>query len=231
MIRLLHFALYGVASLLIGIGVLTAFGRTEITSSINELINREPDNNRTVINGQWPPRVGLRYPDLLLTDQNGDQVALSDFAGKVILLELAAIPCKGCQAFAGGNKYGGFDGIGVQKGLDSIHEYAQRFAGVTLGENEQVVFVQLLLYGKDMSSPSQDDVSHWAAHFKMKRDRNQIVLRGDNSMLGQTTYEMIPGFHLIDRDFTLRCDSSGHHPKQDLFRDLLPQLGQFARPD
>jgi hypothetical protein len=35
---------------------------------------------------------------------------------------------------------------------------------------------------------------------------------------------MIPGFHLIDRDFVLRSDSCGHNPKANLFTDLLPTL-------
>ncbi len=43
------------------------------------------------------------------------------------------------------------------------------------------------------------------------------------------TYQKIPGFHLIDREFVLTHDSSGHHPEDDLYRDLLPALGQMVR--
>ncbi|MDV6032997.1 MAG: hypothetical protein F9B45_23510 [Phycisphaera sp. RhM] len=63
----------------------------------------------------------------------------------------------------------------------------------------------------------------------MDRDANQIVLRGDPSMLSRQTYEMIPGFQLIDRDFVLRSDSCGHHPHDDLYKDLLPMLRTMAR--
>jgi hypothetical protein len=35
---------------------------------------------------------------------------------------------------------------------------------------------------------------------------------------------MIPGFQLIDADFVLRFDASGHHPKHDLWRELLPAV-------
>lgn len=35
----------------------------------------------------WPPRVGLRYPDLQLRDPDGNEVALSSFAGKILLIE------------------------------------------------------------------------------------------------------------------------------------------------
>jgi hypothetical protein len=80
----------------------------------------------------YEPVKGERYPDLILRDQNGDAVRLSDFAGKVILLELAAVPCKGCQAFAGGQERGGFAGVPVQRGLDSRISYSSTTpAGIT----------------------------------------------------------------------------------------------------
>jgi len=179
--------------------------------------------------GVWPPKVGLFYPDLILKDQNGERFQLSDLAGKVILLELAAIPCAGCQAYAGGNQVGGFRGIAVQPGLESIHEYARQFAKIDLGHHRDVVFVQLLLYGKAMREPTQSEVKRWANHFGLQRTDHQIVLRGDPALISQATYDRIPGFHLIDRDFVLRFDSSGHRPHDDLYRDLLPALGMMAR--
>ncbi len=194
----------------------------ELTSTAG-LRNADP-----VVIGAWPPVSGERFSDLVLEDQTGQTVRLSDFAGKIILVEYAAVPCKGCQAFAGGNEHGGYGGVTVQSGLESIETYAKRFAGVTLG-GDDVVFVQVLLYGKSLSSPTRDEVSGWAKHFGMQRDQNKIVLRGDPSMLSQTTYEMIPGFQLIDRDFILRSDSCGHNPKDDLYRDLLPLLGKLAK--
>ena len=179
--------------------------------------------------GTWPPVINRTYPDLNLVDQNGERFRLSRLRGKVILLEIAAVPCAGCQAFAGGNKRGGFGGVSVQKGLDSIHEYARRYGGIDLDRDKNVAFVQLLLYGRSMSNPTQDEVSGWARHFGMARGKNHIVLRGERSMINRQTYNMIPGFHLIDRDFVLRVDSSGHQPTHDLYRELLPALGKMAR--
>jgi hypothetical protein len=185
-------------------------------------------SSQPAVLGNWPPVKGAFYPDLVLSDQNGDTVRLSDFAGKVILLELAAVPCEGCQAFAGGQERGGFAGVGVQRDLQSIHHYANRYGGVELGSDE-VVFVQLLLYGKSMSNPTQAEVAGWAKHFQMPRTDKTIVLQGDASMLGQASYQMIPGFHLIDDHFVLKYDSSGHHPEDDLYRDLLPALGRMVK--
>lgn len=177
----------------------------------------------------WPPVDGQRYPDLVLEDSHGQIVRLSDHAGKVILVELAAVPCKGCQAFAGGKQYGGFSGIGVQSGLDSIHHYARNIASINLKSSEDVLLVQLLLYGKDMGAPTREETKGWAEHFRIHDRDHQFVLRGDPSMVNRTTYSMIPGFHLIDRDFILRSDSCGHHPKASLYTELLPKLETLAR--
>ena len=106
----------------------------------------------------WPPRVGETYPDLTLTDQFGEAVRLRDFAGKVILVELAAVPCQGCQAFAGANEHGGFGGFRPQSGLESIHRYAKTYGDVDLRGDPDVVFVQLLLYGRKMQSPTAEEV-------------------------------------------------------------------------
>jgi len=177
----------------------------------------------------WPPIDGQRYPDLVLEDSHGQLVRLSDHAGKVILVELAAVPCEGCQAFSGGHQYGGFAGIGVQPGLDSIHQYAREIASINLTSSEDVLFVQLLLYGKGMGAPTSEETRAWAEHFRIHDSDHQFVLRGDSSMVNHTTYSMIPGFHLIDRDFILRSDSCGHQPKANLYTDLLPKLARLSR--
>ncbi|MEO1524144.1 MAG: hypothetical protein AAFX06_01850 [Planctomycetota bacterium] len=175
----------------------------------------------------WPPAKGQRFPDLELQDQNGEAVRLSDFVGELILVEYAAVPCEGCQAFAGGKRHGGFAGFRVQRGLDSIEDYASRYAGVDLGED--VVFVQILLYGKDVKAPAPNEVTAWAKHFQMDRTKNEIVLCGTSSLLSRETYDLIPGFQLIDRDFIVRSGSCGHRPQDNLYTDLLPLLGRLAR--
>ncbi|MEO1615244.1 MAG: hypothetical protein AAFV88_05305 [Planctomycetota bacterium] len=193
-----------------------------LTSSLG-LRSAEP-----VVLGDWPPKRDEVFPDLVLHDQDGNPTRLSEFAGKIILVEYAAIPCVGCQAFAGGMEKGPFGGFQTQPGLESIDVYAKRFAGVELG-TEDIVFVQVLLYGESNSAPTQREVAGWAAHFEMNRAENRIVLRGDASMLSRETYDMIPGFHVIDRDFVLRADSCGHQPLENLYTELLPKLGELAR--
>lgn len=226
----------------IGLFVWQANGR-EVHPKIDEAISQLPSSlvstllvssgtlgdRPPVVVGNWPPIKGQAYPDLILNDQNGETVRLSDFKGRPILLELAAIPCAGCQAFAGANKFGSFAGASSQTNLDSIHKCAERFASVRLGKDKNIVFVQLLLYGNSLSSPTADEVAGWAEHFRMQRSDCNVVLQGEASMLSQAVYDSIPGFHLIDSDFVLKYDSTGHHPEDDLYRELLPALGNMAR--
>ena len=133
----------------VGRSTLTASGTAQKTDEVTSLPNRPVEF--------WPPIDGQRYPDLVLEDSHGRVVRLSDHAGKLILVELAAVPCKGCQAFAGGNQYGGFAGVGVQSGLDSIHNYAQNIASINLKSSDDVLLVQLLLYGKGMGAPTREE--------------------------------------------------------------------------
>lgn len=76
--------------------LLTSVGQSTLTASdtAQKSVTVTSVPNRPV--EFWPPVVGERYPDLAREDSHGQVVRLSDHAGKVILVELAAIPCKGC---------------------------------------------------------------------------------------------------------------------------------------
>jgi hypothetical protein len=172
----------------------------------------------------WPPKLKAPYPDLNLMDQDGNPTRLSDFKGKIILVEPIGMPCKACQAFCGGHSVGGFKGIPPQPGLPSIEESARKYGRFDLSD-ERIVKVYLLLYIKKMQAPTRRDAKAWAEHFGMNRSKNEIVLAGLPSMIGKDSYAMIPGLQLIDRDFILRADSTGRTSQQhDLYRDLLPRV-------
>lgn len=53
------------------------------------------------------------------------------------------------------------------------------------------------------------------------------LLRYDYAM-GKPNFAMIPGFHLVDRDFILRRDATGHRPRHSLFGDLLPMVAELV---
>ena len=181
------------------------------------------------LNG-WPPVVGQIYPNLVLKDQAGQVTAISDFQGKVILLEVVGLTCKACHAFAGGNEPGKsrFRSIEPQRGLDSIERYALGYAKLSL-DHPDIVFVQLVLYGMDgRSPPAEDDVRDWAHHFDMDRHENQVVLIGDQRFISPETRKLIPGFHLIDQNGILRAMSSNDPAHDRLHSALLPKLASLV---
>ncbi len=172
----------------------------------------------------WPPVLGQAYPDLKLTDQNGKTVQLSSFKGKVILLEPVAMTCAACNAFSGGNQVGPFPGAQAQNGLLSIEEYVAKYSGGASLRKQRIIFVQLVIYNMRNEAPSKADIKSWANHFKLSGVKNFYVLAGSKDLLTPASWNMIPGFQLIDKNFTLVSDSTGHNPKHNLFKTLLPMI-------
>ncbi|MGB5812941.1 MAG: hypothetical protein WBG86_20580 [Polyangiales bacterium] len=178
----------------------------------------------------WPPVVGRPYPEVALIDQSGRVTSLSELRGKVVLVEMVGMTCKACHAFAGGNdpSLGHFRNITPQRDLDSIDLFAQRFGKLSL-DHPDVVFVQLIAFGMDgRTAPTLGDIQSWARHFGMDRYRNEIVLQGDERFTTLQTRQLIPGFHLIDRQGILRAMSSKNPDHDNLYTSVLPTLGQLA---
>ena len=105
---------------------------------------------------------------------------------------------------------------------------AQYGGGVRL-DDPRVVLVQLLLYDMPArAAPTLEAARRWAEHFEMRGDPQRIVLVGNASLVGPASYAMVPGFQLVDKDFVLRYDSTGHAPRHNLFTELLPALGRIV---
>lgn len=179
----------------------------------------------------WPPRLGKPYPDLNLVDQTGKQVQLSEFKGKVILVEPIGMSCTACNAFVGADRYGGWNAVTPQPGLASIETYFPQYTGGVSLDDSRLVYVQLILFTPSMGVPTGEDVRQWAEHFHVDRDDNHLVLAGTKALQGQAGYDMIPGFQLIDKAFILRSDSTGHQPHDDLFAKLLPMVPELLAED
>jgi len=178
----------------------------------------------------WPPKFNQKYPDLTLFDHRGNITTLSKVArGKVVLLEPLGMNCKACQAFSGGHKYGAFEGISPQADLKSIDEYLPKYArGVNI-RHRSLVFVQLILYDMNMKAPSKEAIRDWARHYRLADRPNTYVLAGTPAMIGRESFQMIPGFHVIDKNFVFRGDGAGHRPKQDLWRQVIPSIPALLR--
>lgn len=172
----------------------------------------------------WPPVIGKAFPDFELYDQDGRKARVSDFKGKVIFIEYVGMNCPACQAFSGAHLRGAYQNNAVQQGLQSIEEYFPQYArGVNL-KNEGMVFLQILLYDMQLGAPKAKDAQKWARHFGFTKSQNQYVLVPTRDMRGNASYNLIPGFQLIDRDFIVRSDSTGHNPQDNLYTELLPMV-------
>ena len=175
----------------------------------------------------WPPVVGRTYPEIELCDLTGKKVKLSSYAGRVILLEPIGMSCPACQAYVGGEKKGGINGVTPQGGTSSLESYLAA-AGVSPTDT-RVVHVQLLLYGPNLGVPTLAEAQAWAKHFDFGRRSNEVLLVGDQRYINQHSYDMIPGMQLIDKNFVLVCDATGHNPRSSLFSELIPSVSKLLR--
>ena len=178
----------------------------------------------------WPPRKGQLFPDeATYVDQDGNRMKLSRFKGKVLLVEYVGMNCPACQAFSGAHARGAYHGNPVQRGLQSIESYFPKYTGGLRLDDPRIVFIQILLYDMQLKAPRPADACQWAGHFDLRTARQEYVLVPVRDMRSQASFNLIPGFQLVDRSFRVRSDSTGHYPRDDLYRTLLPMVGQMVR--
>ena len=175
----------------------------------------------------WPPKLGEAYPDIAFTNYDGREIRLSDFKGKVVLVEPVGMDCKACNAFAGGHFRGDFEGIRPQADLQSFEEYLTEWGGGLTLDRGDIVLVQVLLYDLFMEAPDAEDARVWAEHFGFDENPNVYVVFSQRDLRGRASFRMIPGFQLLDRDSVLRADSTGHRPRHNLYTQLLPMVSEL----
>lgn len=170
---------------------------------------------------------GQTYPDIDLIDQTGQRFKLSDLKGKILVVEPVGMNCPASQAFSGAHDVGSFQNNAVQKGLQSVPKLIPRYTQGMPFPNREVVFVQILFYDMNFGPAQPDDAKKWAEHFKLDKANNEIVAVPAKDMRSNTTYNLIPGLQLIDKDFVLRSDSSGHHPQDNMYDTLIPMIPEL----
>lgn len=178
---------------------------------------------RNVVAG-WPPEVGKPFPNLSLIDHQGNPVGVESWRGKPTLVEIVAMSCAGCQGFSGGNKFGAFGGFAVQEGLKSIEEYYEQYTTGHKLHDPEINFVQIIIYNLHLEAPAPAELSAWRTHFHFDEHQNTSIISGGAPLASGTSFAMIPGFLLLDKDLTVRFDSTGHNPRHDLFWELLPGM-------
>lgn len=176
----------------------------------------------------WPPVVGQPYPDLTLLDADGASMKLSSLKGKVLLIEPIGMTCPACNAFAGANRpeIGRFEGIAPQ---DRVLSAGEIFAEYEVDPTSPgLAYVHLLLYGMKNQGTTPDDARRWSAHFKPGGFKNRLVLAAGQGMVNKDSAALIPGFQLVDKNFILRYDAAGHHPKNG-WGELFPAIPRLLR--
>ena len=93
--------------------------------------------------------------------------------------------------------------------------------------NPAITYIQIVFYNMQMKAPSAEDLASWTRHFDLERHPNWKVLGGTPNLVNSKTYKLIPGIHLVDGDFILRLDASGHQPRDDMYRTLIPKIGEL----
>ncbi len=73
-----------------------------------------------------------------------------------------------------------------------------------------------------MGAPTAQDAKKWAEHFKIYKKHNHYVAVSPYDLRSNASFNMIPGFQLIGKDFILRSDATGHNPKHHLYKTLIP---------
>ncbi|PCJ99090.1 MAG: hypothetical protein COA45_06510 [Zetaproteobacteria bacterium] len=191
--------------------------------------SRATEHTQTRFPDPWPPILNQAYPDLELIDQDGESFKLSYLKGKVIIIEPIGMNCPACQAFSGAHDYGAFKNNAIEKHSQSFRKIFPLYAKGLELPSKDVIFVQLLLYDMRMGKPTPKNAREWARHFKIYKKNNHFVAVSPYDMRSDASFKMIPGFQLIDRNFILRIDSTGHSPKHGLYKHLIPMTPKFVK--
>lgn len=189
--------------------------------------------------GNWPPRQGAQHPEMTLFDLEGQEVKLSTFKGKVILLQWVATTSPGSIGLAGGLKAKAFKRTPSQQGVTRL-DRALAEAGAEV-DSDEFVWLQVMVYGPGQGVPTQVDAQEWSEHFGLAERPRTHVLYTDQRYQVDATHAMVPGFYLIDTEFNLAFDATdklgkGHRAAlrgaKALFnlRPVLPAYSPSASP-
>ena len=175
----------------------------------------------------WPPKLGENFPDVPLIDHNGHPFSLRSLFGKPTLIEFVAMTCAACEAWSGAHKYGAFENLAAQGGLDSIEKYYHQYTGGLELFDGKINFVQLIIYNSSLNIPSADDLIRWRTHFHFNEQQNVYIVTGGEALANQESFNRIPGFLLLDREGKIRFDALGHTPIHNLYTELLPAVSSL----
>lgn len=143
--------------------------------------------------------------DFTLMDQNGDQVRLYDFHGKVIVLDFSVIWCGPCR-------------MAAMTADSTVLKYGP----------EEVVYITILIENSFGRDPDLRDLENWANSYGININP---VLAGSRDWLNTSNWHISgwPTFFIIDKDMVLRSTQVGYN-KYDI-ENVIEYLLSEQNPD
>ncbi len=150
----------------------------------------------------WPPEHGEPYPDLDLIDPvTGEDFRLSSLAGKVLVVHFIGMTSPGSLGLVGGAdaSFGSVGGDPIPP-IEVLLESADIPPG-----HPDLLIVHVLVFGKAKphAAPTREEANEFIAHFGLADRPSTTTLLGRERHTIPHIRGVIPGFHVIDRDFRL----------------------------
>lgn len=174
----------------------------------------------------WPPIIGQTFPKIDLFDHEGDRFSFESLAGKPTLVELVAMTCTACQAWSGAHERGTFEDLYAQEDLQSLEkDFPRSTDGLQLSDGT-INFVQLIVYNTKLEAPTPADLSAWRRHFGFDSHRSTFIVSGGELLANGTTFRLVPGFFLLDKQLIVRFArlGPGQGGPNDLYWEMLPAI-------
>ncbi len=177
----------------------------------------------------WPPQLDAAFPNLKLKDQSGHgtdlYTLLNSLNVEASIIEPTGMNCPGCHAYSGANKYGNYLGVTPQNGLPSFEDFLSQ-AQLDISD-KRFAFVQLLLYSYNMGATTFDDATKWATHFNFSKGNKQIAIAVPSTFQNKGSYDLIPGFLLLNKNNQIVSSAAGHNPIHSVDGYLVPKLKEI----
>ena len=134
--------------------------------------------------------VGLHTCNFTLLNENGEDVSLYDFYGKTIILDFSTMWCYYCQQAA--------------------YDISDT---MTLFEEDEIVYITVLVENWTGENPSQDDLMEWVTHFNLNTPviaapREEII---DPTMEEGFDVSSWPTFFFIDKEMIMNSYIRGYN--------------------
>jgi len=158
----------------------------------------------------WPPKLNEKYPDIPFVKPDGSVFKMSELKGRYVVIHYRGTTCPACQ------------------------NMARRREGMS--NDPRVVDVDILLFNDQMKPATAADADKWAKQYGFQEINRELVLGAPSWThvpdLYQTTYDMVIGGQLLDKDGIVRGSvvrSKGEKLPSHYWPDLRSMLDDWLK--